>query len=208
MRWASGAEVRRIITGHDANGKAMVLAGKVGTHEVAGEARLEGEFPYSAAATVRVPDLPQYLDLFVPDANVQSGSLAGSVELKGSLRRWRESAGVLTLSQLKLVRSDLPFENDGPAEVSFGPDGVRTRRLALRAPYTSAQLSGGRGRDGTLDLRLTANIDGRVLAGVVPDLEHASGRYLMQATVSGTAKKPTTLPAYSVAGTAMKVYAV
>lgn len=175
------------------DGRAMALKGKVGTHAVEGEARLEGDLPYSAAATVRVPDLAQYLDLIVPDANIQSGSLAGSVELKGSLRRWRESSGVLTLSQLKVVRSDLPFENDGPAEVSFGPDGVRTPRLALRAPYTSAQLTGGRTRDGTLDLRLTANIDGRVLAGVVPDLEHASGRYLMQATVTGTAKRPTVL---------------
>ena len=175
------------------DGKAMALKGKVGTHAVSGEARLEGEFPYTASATVRVPDLSQYLDLFVPDANIQSGSLAGSVELKGLLRRWRESAGVLTLSQLRMVRSDLAFENDGPAEVSFGPEGVRTQRLALRAPYTTAQLSGGRSRDGALDLRLSASIDGRVLAGVVPDLEHASGRYLMQATVGGTAKKPIVL---------------
>jgi translocation and assembly module TamB len=175
------------------DGKAMALKGKVGTHAVAVDARLEGEFPYTASATVRLPDLAEYLDLFLPDANIQGGSLAGSVELKGSLRRWRESSGVLTLSQLKVLRSDLAFENDGPAEVSFGPDGVRTPRLALRAPYTTVQLSGGRTHDGTLDLRLTANIDGRVLAGVVPDLEHASGRYLMQATVSGTAKRPTVL---------------
>src|SRR5581483_11594025 len=98
---------------------------------------------------------------------------AGTVELRGLLRRWRESAGVLTLSQLRVVRSDLAFESDGPAEVTFGPEGVRTQRLALRAPYTTAQLSGGRSRDGTLDLKLSASIDGRVLAGVVPDLEHA-----------------------------------
>src|SRR5581483_5117671 len=33
------------------DGKAMALKGKVGTHAVAGEARLEGEFPYTASAT-------------------------------------------------------------------------------------------------------------------------------------------------------------
>jgi translocation and assembly module TamB len=175
------------------DGRAMTLKGKVGTHTIAGEARLEGDIPYSCSATLRVPELDQYLELFAPDAQIQSGSLAGSVELKGSLRRWHESSGVLTLSQLRVVRSDLAFENDGPAEVTFGPEGIRTPRLALRAPYTSAQLSGGRARDGTLDLRLTASIDGRVLAGVVPDLEHASGTYLMQATVGGTARRPTVL---------------
>lgn len=175
------------------DGKAMTLQGKVGTHAIEAEARLEDDVPYTCSATVRVPDLAQYIHLFAPDAQIQSGSLAGKVALKGALRRWRESEGVLTLSQLKVVRSDLPFENDGPAEVTFGPEGIRTQRLALRAPYTTAQLSGGRAPDGTLDLRLSASIDGRVLAGVVPDLEHASGTYLMQATVGGTAKRPTVL---------------
>src|SRR5205085_9279966 len=110
-----------------------------------------------------------------------------------SLLRWRESAGTMTLSQLRIVRSDLAFENDGPAQVTFGPDGVRTDRLALRAPVTTAQLSGGRGRDGRLDLRLGASIDGRVLPGLMADVEHASGTFLVQATVSGTVKSPAVL---------------
>ncbi len=175
------------------DGRAMTVKGKIGTHAISAEARLEGDYPYSCSATLHVPDLAQYIDLFAPGAEIQSGSLAGRVELKGSLRRWRESAGVLTLSQLRIVRGDLPFENDGPAEVSFGPGGLRTQRLALRAPYTTAQLSGGRARDGSLDLRLSASIDGRVLPGLVPDVEHASGTYLVQATVGGTAKNPIVL---------------
>jgi len=99
----------------------------------------------------------------------------------------------MTLSQLKIVRSDLAFENDGPAQVSFGPEGIRTPRLALRAPYTTAEVSGGRSRDGKLDVRLGASIDGRALPGLFPDVEHASGTYLIQATVGGTAKDPAVL---------------
>ena len=175
------------------DGKAMTWKGTIGTHALQGQAQLEDAFPYTCSATLRVPDLAQYLDLFAPDASIQSGSLSAAVELRGSLLEWRQSAGTMTLSQLRVVRSDLAFENDGPAQVSFGPEGVRTERLALRAPYTTAQLSGGRGRDGKLDLHLGASIDGRVLPGLVPDVEHASGTYLIQATVGGTTRSPTVL---------------
>jgi translocation and assembly module TamB len=175
------------------DGKAMTWKGTVGTHALQGEARLEGDLPYSCSATLRVPDLAQYLDFFAPDVRIQSGSLSAAVELRGSLLKWRESAGTMTLSQLRVVRSDLAFESDGPAQLSFGPEGVRTERLALRAPYTTAQFSGRRGRDGKLDLRLGASIDGRALPGLFPDVEHASGTYLIQATVGGTVKNPTVL---------------
>jgi translocation and assembly module TamB len=175
------------------DGEAMRWKAKIGTHALNGQARLEGDFPYTCSATLHVPDLVQYLPLFAPDISIQSGSLSAAVELRGELLKWRESAGTMTLSQLRVVRSDLPFENDGPAQLSFGPDGVRTERLALRAPYTTALLSGGRGRDGKLDLHLGASIDGRVLPGLVPDVEHASGTYLIQASVGGTVKNPVVL---------------
>ena len=175
------------------DGAAMSWKAKIGTHALNGQARLEGDYPYTCSATVQVPDLVQYLSLLAPDVSIQSGSLSAALQLRGELLKWRESAGTMTLSQLKVVRSDLPFENDGPAQLSFGPDGVRTERLALRAPYTTALLSGGRGREGKLDLRLGASIDGRVLPGLVPDVEHASGTYLIQATVGGTTKNPVVL---------------
>jgi translocation and assembly module TamB len=175
------------------DGMALTWKGTLGSHGVRGQASLDGDMPYTCAATLRVPELAKYLDLFAPDASIQSGSLSAAVELRGFLLRWRESAGTMTLSQLRIVRSDLAFENDGPAQLSFGPEGVRTQRLALRAPYTTAVLSGGRARDGRLDLRLGASIDGRALPGLFPDVEHASGTYLIQATVGGTAKNPTVL---------------
>src|SRR5437899_2803368 len=173
--------------------KAMTWNATIGTHRVSGHARLEADFTYTCEGTLRVPDLPQYVDLLAPDFDIESGSLTAAFEVRGSLLRLRDSAGTMTLSQLLIVRSDLPFENDGPAQVSFGPEGIRTERLALRAPFTTAHLSGGRGRDGKLDLRLGASIDGRVLPGLLADVEHASGTYLVQATVGGTLKNPTVL---------------
>ncbi len=177
----------------DVDGKAMAWKGTVASHTIEGKARLEGDFPYTCSATVRVPDLAAYLDLFVPDAQIQGGSIAGAVELRGSLLRLRQSSGTMTVSELKVERGEMTFENDGAAQLSFGPDGIRVQRMALRAPYTSAQLSGWRGSDGRLDLRLNASVDGRVLQTLVPDVEHASGTYLVQATVGGTAKDPTVL---------------
>jgi len=94
-----------------------------------GQAQLEDDFPYTCSATLRLSDLAQYVELIAPGEGIQSGSLSAAVELRGSLLKWRESAGKMTLSQLKVVRADLPFENDGPAEISFGPEGVRTQSL-------------------------------------------------------------------------------
>lgn len=174
------------------DGRKMTWKGAVGTHALSGEARLEDDFPYTCTASLRVPDLAQVLELLAPDAQIQRGTLAAGVELRGSLLRWRESEGTMTLSQLQIVRSEMEFESDGVAEVSFGPAGVHIERLVLRAPWTTAQLSGGSAR-GRLDLRLTASVDGRVLQGLLPDVEHASGTYLVQASVGGTLKEPTVL---------------
>lgn len=175
------------------DGKAMTFRGKVGTHELSGQARLEDDFPYQAVAILRAPELLPYLEVFAPDAAIQGGSLSADVELRGSLLAWRRSSANVALSSLRLVKSDIPFENDGPARLAFGPDGVRIERLALRAPFTTAQLHGGQSREGKLDLRLAASVDGRVLQGVVPDVEHASGTYMIQAAVGGTTASPTVL---------------
>lgn len=177
----------------EVDGKAMTWRGAVGTHSLQGQAKLLDDFHYTTTAAISVPDLKPYLDAFVPGFEVQSGSLAGDVQVEGSLLAWRQSKGVIAVHQLKIVHNDMPFENDGPAELSFGPDGFAIHKLALRAPYTTAQLSGTRDAAGKLDLRLSASIDGRLLQGVVPDVEHAAGTFLVQAAVGGTAKAPTVL---------------
>ncbi len=175
------------------DGNVMTWHGTVGMHAMRGQALLLGDFPYTCAVLLRLPDLKAYADVFAPEVEIQSGSVAASVDLNGSLIDWRQSAGAVTLTQLKLVRSDMPFENDGPAQLSFGPAGLHIDKLALRAPYTTAQLSGSRAQDGKLDLRLAASIDGRVLQGLVSDVEHASGTFLVQAVVGGTTRSPTVL---------------
>ena len=175
------------------DGKEMKWHGTVGHHALEGQARLLGDFLYTGAVTLRVPDLLAYLDVFAKGSEIQSGSLSADVQLAGSLLRWRESSGVVSLKELQVVRNDMPFQNNGPAQLSFSPQGIEIQRLALRAPYTTAQLSGSRRSDGKLDLRLSASIDGRLLQGLVPDLEHASGTVLVQAAVGGTSQAPTVL---------------
>src|SRR3954465_14098743 len=83
------------------------------------------------------------------------------------------------------------IENDGPGEVAFGPSGIEVKRLALRAPYTSATLVGSRLSSGALALRLVASVDGRLMKGLFSELEHAAGTCLVQATVGGTLRAPT-----------------
>lgn len=175
------------------DGKVMRWHGTVGTHSFTGAGSLLGDFLYTTTVALRVPDLKSYLDVFAPEAEIQSGAVAADVAIKGSLLEWRKSEGLISLTSLKVTRNEMAFENDGPAQLAFGPAGIEVRRLAVRAPYTSASLQGSRGRDGKLELRLAASIDGRLLQGLVPDLEHASGTYLVQASVSGTAQAPVVL---------------
>jgi translocation and assembly module TamB len=70
---------------------------------------------------------------------------------------------------------------------------MEVRKLALRAQYTTVTVSGSRLHGGKLNLGLQASIDGRILQGLFGDLDHAAGRYLVQATVSGTLQNPTML---------------
>src|SRR5262249_18636488 len=122
-----------------------------------------------------------------------SGSMAADVQLEGSLLAWRHSSGTLNVNELKILRNDMQFENDGLAAISFGPNGLLIHKMALRAPYTTAQLTRSRGSDGRLDMRLVASVDGRLLQGVMPDLEHAAGTFLIQAALGGTTESPTVL---------------
>jgi autotransporter translocation and assembly factor TamB len=175
------------------DGDAMRWRGAVGTHEVHGEATLAGSFPYSCSATVRVPDLQKYLELLPEKVEVQAGSLVAGATAEGSLLDWRASTGAVTLSELKITRNEMEFVNDGAARIDFGPTGLHIAKLAVRAPYTRAELQGGRSAEGELDLRLLATIDGRLLPSLWPDVEHASGTVAVQAAVGGTLKAPTVL---------------
>ena len=175
------------------DGKQMQWHGEIGTHVADGRATLEADLPYSGTLALRFPDLSGYFETFIPDADLQGGSLSADVALSGSLLRPQHSHGRIDLKSLQLTRNAMTFENDGPGQLSFGPGGLEVGRLSLRAPYTSATVMGNRAPGGKLDLRLVASIDGRLLQGMFPDLEHAAGTYLVQATVGGTLGSPTML---------------
>lgn len=182
------------------DGKEMRWRGTVGTHALEGRARLKDDFGYTSTLQLRFPDLSGYFASFVPEAELGGGSASASVALSGSLLKWRESEAAITLAALKFTRGDLTFENDGTGEVLFGPRGLEIKRLALRSLFTRATLQGTRGADGRLDLHCSANIDGRVLQGLVPDLEHAAGQYLLQASLAGTSASPAVLGNLRVEG--------
>jgi translocation and assembly module TamB len=174
-------------------GPQMSWDAQVGTHRLQGRATLSGDYPYSTSLALRFPDLSGYFQTFVPEVDLQGGSLAADLTLSGSLLRLQESQGIGDLISVQLLRNGTTFENDGPAQLVFGPAGMEVRKLALRAPYTTVTVSGSRLHGGKLNLGLQASIDGRILQGLFSDLDHAAGRYLVQATVGGTLQNPTML---------------
>jgi translocation and assembly module TamB len=193
----SGATAGKALVGDGAigiavDGAALSWRGKVGTHSFEGRGKLEGDFGYSSTLALRFPDLSGYFATFAPDADLTGGSLSADVALRGSLLELQDSEGSISLTAMKLIKGDLAFENDGPGQLSFGPDGVSVQRLAVKAPYTSARISGV-ARRSLLDVRVEANVDGRILQGLVPDIEHATGAYLLHATLTGTPRAPSVL---------------
>jgi translocation and assembly module TamB len=175
------------------DGKVMTWQGKIGTHTFSGAGRLEGDFGYTSTLALRFPDLTGYFQSFAPKAELQSGSASADVTVGGSLLQWRKSSGTVALSSLKFSRADLAFENDGPGLFAFGPEGFEIKRLGLRSSFLSLLLQGTRAADGKLDIHTSATIDGRLFATQMPDLEHASGTYSLQAAISGKQEAPSVL---------------
>ena len=175
------------------DGDAMRWEGQVGPHRVAGRATIEeGNVPYTATLGVRFADLSELFQTFLPDAELRGGALEADVAVSGDLLHVAESEGRVQIARLAVERQEMTIENDGPGELVFGPEGIDVKRLAVRAPYTSATLV-GRAAYGALDLRLVASVDGRLLQGLFADLEHAAGTCLVQASVAGTLASPSVL---------------
>ncbi len=175
------------------DGKEMSWKGNVGTHSLTGASRLVGEFAYSSVVQLRFPDLSGYFQSFVPQASFEGGEASADVSLTGSLLHWRDSRASIDLSRLLLRRAGLEFENDGRGHIDYGPSGLDVKRLAMRGDDLTFFLQGTRSRDGRLDLHTSASIDARMLPTMVPDLEHAAGRFSAQAVVNGPEKSPTVL---------------
>ena len=175
------------------DGKAMTWKGTVGTHSFSGAASLEGGFDYSSTLLLRFPDLSGYFQSFVPKAELQSGSASADVTVGGSLLEWRKSSGTVAVSLLRFSRADLSFENDGPGLLAFGPQGLEIKRLGLRSPYLTLFVQGARTSDARLDLHFSSTLDGRLFATQLPDLEHASGSYSLQAAITGRQESPSVL---------------
>jgi hypothetical protein len=175
------------------DGDAMRWDGQVGPHRLAGRATIEnGSVPYTGTLALRFADLSDLFQTFLPEAELRGGALDADVAVSGDLLHVAESEGTVQVGRLSVERQEMTIENDGPGEFTFGPEGIEVKRLAVRAPYTSATLV-GRAAAGALDLRLVASVDGRLLQGLFGDLEHAAGTCLVQASVGGAFKSPLVL---------------
>ena len=176
------------------DGQALRWDAQVGPHRLDGHATLEdGSVPYTATLALRFADLSGYFQTFLPEAELRGGAFEADVSVSGDLLRPSDSEGTAQVGKLAIERQEMTIENDGPGELAFGPGGIEVKRLALRAPYTSATLTGSRAASGALDLRLVASVDGRLMKGLFSELEHAAGTCLVQATVGGTLRAPTLL---------------
>ncbi|MBS2020785.1 MAG: hypothetical protein JST92_00120, partial [Deltaproteobacteria bacterium] len=95
------------------DGKDMTWRGTVGTHTLEGQGKLKDDFAYTSTLALKFPDLSDYFETFAPDAQLTGGAASALVQVHGSLLKWRQSAGSVTLSLLKFTRNGIAFTNDG-----------------------------------------------------------------------------------------------
>ncbi len=190
------------------DGKALVSHGTVGTHVFDALARLEGNFAFTSTLALRFEDLSGYFATFAKDSGLQRGRAYADVAAQGSLLKWRQATGTVNLTQLNVGFTDpqrqtsLEFANEGNGQLSFGPEGLDIKKLAIvdSKSLLQAQLKGTRARGGGLDMRLSATMDGKLLLAFAQGestsdalIEHAAGTAYLEATVAGTDREPTML---------------
>jgi translocation and assembly module TamB len=151
----------------------------------------EGELPFALGVVASTTDLGHY----VPGLPGLAGSLAGELFATGTVDRYRETRGDVSVSALSLKRGDFAAQNDGPIALSFAGAAVEIRSLALRGSAgTHLVAEGIKDEEGNLDLRLEGGFDARLLEEFTPArdyIEQAAGLVQLHATVAGRADRPT-----------------
>jgi translocation and assembly module TamB len=203
------------------DGKALVSHGTVGPHVFDAVGRLEGDFGFTSTLALRFDDLSGYFATFAPGSGLESGSLSADVTAAGSLLTWRDASGTVQVTNLGLKWTDpkkqtaLRFHNDRNGQLTFGPGGVDIKLLSLveENQRASATLRGRRGRDTSLDLRLSALMDGKLLLAFAQGgdnpaellIEHAAGTAQLEASVGGTDAQPEVLGSLRVENGELRV---
>jgi translocation and assembly module TamB len=158
---------------------------------------LAGEGPFALGVSADVRDLGRYL----PSVSGIKGSLTAELLATGSIQRYRETRGDLSVSKLKLSKGDYLLLADEPIALSFDGGAVELKSLKVKGP-SGARLSasGSKEADGSLALSIKGAVDSRLIESWTPSIEQAAGQVQIDANVTGTLDKPIVIGAAQLLG--------
>ncbi len=168
---------------------AASLKGPLGTDLLLdGRMLLEGELPFALGLDATTNDLGHYL----PSVAGLRGSLTGELFAAGSVDRYRETRGDISVSALSFTKGDFSAQSDGPVELAFEGTALELKRGALKGPNgTRLSATGLREADGGLDLTVEGTFDARLVESFTPYVEQAGGRVQVSASIAGPQDRPT-----------------
>jgi translocation and assembly module TamB len=162
-----------------------------GSLVVSGVVQLRDDYPANVTFQVDQLDLDAIWRSYLPGHLTGHSSIAGSLDLRGPLRRPEQWTLGGTLTALALDVDNVKVHNQDPVRFSLANQSLDVQQLHLLGEGTDLNAHGSIHLTGTRALDLTAQgrLDLKLLSSVNPDFT-SSGFVTMNVTVSGTLADP------------------
>lgn len=193
----AGSDVQGDLTGvlhSDGQNLRVTLASELVGGKLSGDIQigLTGDNPVSGHVSVEKIDMDAFIvaGLHLKQLTGHS-SVDGSFTVSGSLRQPDSIEVTADISNISFNYEFVQLQNEGPIHLSYRRNEVRIDQAHLKGADTNLQLSGSArfDRDRPLRLALSGDINLRILAGILPDIE-ARGSAQLNVDVQGTMSRP------------------
>jgi translocation and assembly module TamB len=160
------------------------------------EMKVREPFPYEMSVVLALPEIRPLLPSNTLTQGM-SGSLSGTLSVKGNIRNFEGAEVTALVDQLALARGVFRGKNEGPITLGYAGGKLTVEPFTFRGPDTELSGSGSLGAR-TLDFNVRGSLDMRVAEALLPEVERTAGRVEFQAQATGSLDKPSLVGEASV----------
>jgi translocation and assembly module TamB len=185
------------IRAHSAGDALQITGGSKtdkGSVTLDGSIRLQGDFPASAKLRFSHIDVDPILRVYARGQLTGHSSIGGEVDVRGSLRNWREAGITGELSEVYLPVENLQIRNAGPVRFAVANQALALQQLHLVAEDTDLSASGTVGFAGErkLELRAEGHCNLKIIQSLNPDFT-SYGSAMVSLRIGGDVANPRTV---------------
>lgn len=116
--------------------------------------------------------------------------MTSEIDLSSDSGKWDELSGNVGVKTFYLKRGNLWIRNETPIDVRFNKGSIYVRNVVLRGPESEVKMQGEGFSVNNLNLAIDARTDLRLAQLFAPFLDDLGGPFSLQATLTGSYKKP------------------